>query len=48
MELPLFTEVYVIRMLFNLKKTFVSDTWAEVSLNELKWAQINSNKLEWA
>ena len=37
MDLPLFIEVYIFRMKFNLNKTFASDAWAEMSLNKLKW-----------
>ena len=35
-ELPLFIEVRVFQMRFNLNKTFASDAWAEMNLNELK------------
>ena len=37
MDLPLFIEVYIFRMKFNLNKIFASDVWAEMSLNKLKW-----------
>ena len=37
MDLPLFIEVYIFRMKFNLNKIFASDAWAEMSLNKLKW-----------
>ena len=34
---PLFIEVCVFRIRYNLNKIFASDTWARMSLNELKW-----------
>ena len=37
MDLPLFIEVYIFRMMFNLNKIFASDAWVERSLNKLKW-----------
>ena len=30
-------------MRFNINKIFVSDAWAEMSLNELKWVQKSLN-----
>ena len=30
------------------ERTFASDEWADMSLNELKWAQMSSKELEWA
>ena len=53
-ELPLFIEVCIFQMRFNLNKIFASDVWVEMSLNELKWAQmsskesINLNEFKWA
>ena len=37
MDLPLFIEVYIFQMRFNLNKIFASDAWAEMSSNKLKW-----------
>ena len=36
-DLPLFIEVYIFWMRFNLNKNFVSDAWADMSLNKFKW-----------
>ena len=47
-ELPLFIEVCVFWMWFNLNKVSASDALAEISLNELKWTQMSSKELEWA
>ena len=37
MDLPLFIEVYIFQMRFNLNKIFACDAWAEMSSNKLKW-----------
>ena len=49
-ELPLFIEVCVFRMLFNLNKILPvmhELKWAQISSNEPKWSQKSLNEFKW-